>query len=154
MSSPNNDQGLEYFEIQPESGWIVLKKPLDVSISIQDNLNILSLAVTTTMVLWRRIVRFSSNEHPVLRLYIVRRFVYLKNTCKPIQLRIIVIKQRCYNFRNFITHEELIESREATWHSPYILCPNIICVHTHECIFNWYTRVCVQEITYVYIYII
>ncbi|XP_061942776.1 neural-cadherin isoform X4 [Apis cerana] len=29
LSSPNNDQGLEYFEIQPESGWIVLKKPLD-----------------------------------------------------------------------------------------------------------------------------
>lgn len=31
LSSPNNDQGLDYFEIQPESGWIVLKKPLDVS---------------------------------------------------------------------------------------------------------------------------
>ncbi|XP_015432115.1 PREDICTED: LOW QUALITY PROTEIN: neural-cadherin-like [Dufourea novaeangliae] len=29
LSSVNNDQGLEYFEIQPESGWIVLKKPLD-----------------------------------------------------------------------------------------------------------------------------
>ncbi|XP_071875827.1 neural-cadherin-like isoform X1 [Bombus fervidus] len=29
LSSPNNEQGLEYFEIQPESGWIVLKKPLD-----------------------------------------------------------------------------------------------------------------------------
>ncbi|XP_078049941.1 neural-cadherin isoform X3 [Augochlora pura] len=29
LSSPNNDQGLEYFEIQSESGWIVLKKPLD-----------------------------------------------------------------------------------------------------------------------------
>ncbi|XP_066596420.1 LOW QUALITY PROTEIN: neural-cadherin-like [Prorops nasuta] len=29
LSSPNNDQGLDYFEIQPESGWIVLKKPLD-----------------------------------------------------------------------------------------------------------------------------
>ncbi|KAL2723742.1 neural-cadherin isoform X6 [Vespula maculifrons] len=29
LSAPNNDQGLEYFEIQPESGWIVLKKPLD-----------------------------------------------------------------------------------------------------------------------------
>jgi len=32
LSSPNNEQNLEYFEIQPESGWIVLKKPLDVSI--------------------------------------------------------------------------------------------------------------------------
>lgn len=31
LSSPNKDQGLDYFEIQPESGWIVLKKPLDVS---------------------------------------------------------------------------------------------------------------------------
>ncbi|XP_076378462.1 neural-cadherin isoform X7 [Megalopta genalis] len=29
LSSPNNDQSLEYFEIQSESGWIVLKKPLD-----------------------------------------------------------------------------------------------------------------------------
>ncbi|TGZ48742.1 Uncharacterized protein DBV15_06802 [Temnothorax longispinosus] len=29
LSSPNNEQNLEYFEIQPESGWIVLKKPLD-----------------------------------------------------------------------------------------------------------------------------
>ncbi|XP_043276745.1 neural-cadherin isoform X3 [Venturia canescens] len=29
LSSPNKDQGLDYFEIQPESGWIVLKKPLD-----------------------------------------------------------------------------------------------------------------------------
>lgn len=34
LSSPNNEQNLEYFEIQPESGWIVLKKPLDVSIPI------------------------------------------------------------------------------------------------------------------------
>ncbi|KAF3423175.1 hypothetical protein E2986_00400 [Frieseomelitta varia] len=40
LSSPNNDQGLEYFEIQPESGWIVLKKPLDVSILIDDHLRI------------------------------------------------------------------------------------------------------------------
>ncbi|XP_017787655.1 PREDICTED: neural-cadherin-like [Habropoda laboriosa] len=29
LNSPNNDHELEYFEIQPESGWIVLKKPLD-----------------------------------------------------------------------------------------------------------------------------
>ncbi|XP_063984429.1 neural-cadherin isoform X1 [Diachasmimorpha longicaudata] len=29
LSSPNNRQDLEYFEIQPESGWIILKKPLD-----------------------------------------------------------------------------------------------------------------------------
>lgn len=33
LSSPSNEQNLEYFEIQPESGWIVLKKPLDVSIA-------------------------------------------------------------------------------------------------------------------------
>lgn len=32
LSSPSNNQDLEYFEIQPESGWIVLKKALDVSI--------------------------------------------------------------------------------------------------------------------------
>uniref|UniRef100_A0A6B2E6C1 Putative cadherin egf lag seven-pass g-type receptor n=1 Tax=Phlebotomus kandelakii TaxID=1109342 RepID=A0A6B2E6C1_9DIPT len=29
LSAPYNPQDLEYFEIQPESGWIVLKKPLD-----------------------------------------------------------------------------------------------------------------------------
>ncbi|KAK0085585.1 hypothetical protein PV325_004823 [Microctonus aethiopoides] len=31
LSSPSNRQDLEYFEIQAESGWIILKKPLDVS---------------------------------------------------------------------------------------------------------------------------
>lgn len=31
ISAPYNPQDMEYFEIQPESGWIVLKKPLDVS---------------------------------------------------------------------------------------------------------------------------
>lgn len=31
LSAPINPNDLEYFEIQPESGWIVLKKPLDVS---------------------------------------------------------------------------------------------------------------------------
>uniref|UniRef100_T1HBA6 Cadherin domain-containing protein n=1 Tax=Rhodnius prolixus TaxID=13249 RepID=T1HBA6_RHOPR len=29
LSAPSNPLDLEYFEIQPESGWIVLKKPLD-----------------------------------------------------------------------------------------------------------------------------
>ncbi|KAI5705206.1 hypothetical protein M8J75_012994 [Diaphorina citri] len=29
LSAPYNQMDLEYFEIQPESGWIVLKKPLD-----------------------------------------------------------------------------------------------------------------------------
>ncbi|XP_066902324.1 neural-cadherin isoform X6 [Halyomorpha halys] len=29
LSAPSNPNDLEYFEIQPESGWIVLKKPLD-----------------------------------------------------------------------------------------------------------------------------
>lgn len=32
LSAPFNPADIEYFEIQPESGWIVLKKPLDVSI--------------------------------------------------------------------------------------------------------------------------
>ncbi|XP_063358441.1 neural-cadherin-like [Cydia amplana] len=32
LSAPYNPGDIEYFEIQPESGWIVLKKPLDVSI--------------------------------------------------------------------------------------------------------------------------
>lgn len=31
LTAPYNAQDLEYFEIQPESGWIVLKRPLDVS---------------------------------------------------------------------------------------------------------------------------
>ena len=34
LSAPYNPNDLEYFEIQPESGWIVLRKPLDVSQSI------------------------------------------------------------------------------------------------------------------------
>lgn len=34
LSAPYNPNDLEYFEIQPESGWIVLKKPLDVSYSV------------------------------------------------------------------------------------------------------------------------
>lgn len=32
LNAGSNPADLEYFEIQPESGWIVLKKPLDVSI--------------------------------------------------------------------------------------------------------------------------
>lgn len=32
LNAGSNAADLEYFEIQPESGWIVLKKPLDVSI--------------------------------------------------------------------------------------------------------------------------
>lgn len=31
LNAGSNAADLEYFEIQPESGWIVLKKPLDVS---------------------------------------------------------------------------------------------------------------------------
>lgn len=34
LNAGSNPADLEYFEIQPESGWIVLKKPLDVSIQI------------------------------------------------------------------------------------------------------------------------
>ena len=37
LSAPYNPNDLEYFEIQPESGWIVLKKPLDVSKSFVSN---------------------------------------------------------------------------------------------------------------------
>lgn len=35
LNAGSNPADLEYFEIQPESGWIVLKKPLDVSIQIR-----------------------------------------------------------------------------------------------------------------------
>lgn len=38
LSAPYNPNDLEYFEIQPESGWIVLKKPLDVSHSFVNTL--------------------------------------------------------------------------------------------------------------------
>lgn len=34
LTAPYNPADIDYFEIQPESGWIVLKKPLDVSIII------------------------------------------------------------------------------------------------------------------------
>lgn len=34
LNAGSNPADLEYFEIQPESGWIVLKKPLDVSMQI------------------------------------------------------------------------------------------------------------------------
>jgi hypothetical protein len=33
LTAPQNQADLDYFEIQPESGWIILKKPLDVSSS-------------------------------------------------------------------------------------------------------------------------
>jgi hypothetical protein len=32
LAAPSNPSDLEYFEIQQESGWIILKKPLDVSV--------------------------------------------------------------------------------------------------------------------------
>lgn len=31
LTSASNPGDLDYFEVQPESGWIILKKPLDVS---------------------------------------------------------------------------------------------------------------------------
>jgi len=34
LSAPEDKSDQQYFEIQPESGWIVLKKPLDVSFDI------------------------------------------------------------------------------------------------------------------------
>lgn len=39
LSAPYNPNDLEYFEIQPESGWIVLKKPLDVSFQLSFTLS-------------------------------------------------------------------------------------------------------------------
>lgn len=39
LSAPYNPQDLEYFDIQPESGWIILKKALDVSINLFHFLN-------------------------------------------------------------------------------------------------------------------
>lgn len=43
LNAGSNPADLEYFEIQPESGWIVLKKPLDVSILIGHSRNGLGL---------------------------------------------------------------------------------------------------------------
>ena len=31
LTAPNDPADLDYFDIQPESGWIFLQKPLDVS---------------------------------------------------------------------------------------------------------------------------
>lgn len=39
LNAGSNPSDLDYFEIQPESGWIVLKKPLDVSILIGKSRN-------------------------------------------------------------------------------------------------------------------
>ena len=38
LTSASSPGDLDYFEIQPESGWITLKKPLDVSICVQKEL--------------------------------------------------------------------------------------------------------------------
>jgi len=32
LTAPNDPADLDYFDIQPESGWIFLQKPLDVSL--------------------------------------------------------------------------------------------------------------------------
>ncbi len=34
LTAPNDPADLDYFDIQPESGWIFLQKPLDVSWSL------------------------------------------------------------------------------------------------------------------------
>lgn len=34
LTAPNDPADLDYFDIQPESGWIFLQKPLDVSAEI------------------------------------------------------------------------------------------------------------------------
>lgn len=61
LTAPFNPNDLEYFEIQPESGWIVLKKPLDVSVcfplltpnpSLFDLNTIFMFANPTNQVLW------------------------------------------------------------------------------------------------------
>lgn len=49
LSAPYNPNDLEYFEIQPESGWIVLKKPLDVSYNVFDFLSLLYFSVKKKM---------------------------------------------------------------------------------------------------------
>lgn len=47
ITAPYNPQDMEYFEIQPESGWIVLKKALDVSFSSLPSLLTLTKNQTT-----------------------------------------------------------------------------------------------------------
>lgn len=47
LSAPHNPSDLEYFEIQPESGWIILKKPLDVSLKLYFILNIKQKCIIT-----------------------------------------------------------------------------------------------------------
>lgn len=41
LNAGSNPADLEYFEIQPESGWIVLRKPLDVSTNVQNELQLI-----------------------------------------------------------------------------------------------------------------
>ena len=43
LTSSSNPADLQYFEIQPESGWIILKKPLDVRISQSFSVNLIHL---------------------------------------------------------------------------------------------------------------
>lgn len=35
LTAPVDPNDIDYFEIQPESGWIILKKPLDVSLMVR-----------------------------------------------------------------------------------------------------------------------
>jgi len=67
LSTTSNKQNLEYFEIQPESGWIVLKKPLDVSILIKSliyisslfsSINSISFSWNTPTFSWARLAFF------------------------------------------------------------------------------------------------
>lgn len=62
ISAPYNPQDMEYFEIQPESGWIVLKKPLDVSVPFS-NCNFFSL-VLCFFNLTQNISHFKINQKP------------------------------------------------------------------------------------------
>lgn len=58
ISAPYNPQDMEYFEIQPESGWIVLKKPLDVSvIKHKFNFQILSIYFRKRLISFQKTFR-------------------------------------------------------------------------------------------------
>lgn len=54
LNAGSNAADLEYFEIQPESGWIVLKKPLDVSVYLPRQLATSAMCERWVSAVWCR----------------------------------------------------------------------------------------------------
>lgn len=76
LTAPVNPNDLEYFEIQAESGWIVLKKPLDVSALV-------------CLLLFPCQIPLRCSQGSLL-LFIVRRLILLLPSHCPIHPMIII----------------------------------------------------------------